>query len=504
MDRVYIFDTTLRDGEQSSGVNLLIKEKLDIAKQLAKLGVDVIEAGFPVASADDFEAVKVIASEIEDPTIAALARVLPGDIERAAEALKSAKKKRIHVFLATSKIHMEYKLRKPKEDVIKMATEGVRLAKSFCDDIEFSPEDASRSERSFLYEVITEAINAGATTINIPDTVGYSIPPEFGELILKIRENVPNIDKVVISVHCHNDLGLAVANSLSAIKNGARQVECTINGIGERAGNAALEEIVVALKTRQDLFGLTTNIDTRHLYKTSRMVSLHTGMVVQPNKAVVGANAFSHSSGIHQDGFLKESTTYEILKPRDIGVPESKIVLTKLSGRHALKRRLENLGFKLTEDELKKAFLRFKELACKKNEVFDEDIEALIEDEIRAVEELVGLEYIHVVCGNNTVPTATVRVKRKDEVVQEAACGNGPVDAVYRAIDKCCGIECSLRDYSVSALTGEKDAVGEVTVKIESSGTEVVGRGMSTDIIEASAKAYISAINRLYKTQNIA
>ncbi|MBU2462432.1 2-isopropylmalate synthase, partial [bacterium] len=365
MEKVYIFDTTLRDGEQSCGVSLSIREKLDIARQLAKLGVDIIEAGFPIASVGDFEAVRAIAEEIDGPIIAGLARVLPEDIKRVAEAIKPAKRKRIHVFVATSKIHMDYKLKKSKEEVLKMAVEGVRLAKSFTDDVEFSPEDATRTEKSFLYEVLEAAISSGATTVNIPDTVGYSIPSEFGKLIQDIKMNVKNINKAIISVHCHDDLGMATANSLSAVMNGARQVECTMNGIGERAGNASLDEIVMAIKTRADLFGLYTGINTQYIYKTSKMVSGYTGMVVQPNKAVVGANALAHSSGIHQDGFLKERTTYEIMRPEEIGLSESKIVLTKLSGRHALKKRLEDLGFSLADKELSLAFKRFKELADK-------------------------------------------------------------------------------------------------------------------------------------------
>ncbi len=496
MERVYIFDTTLRDGEQSCGTSLSIREKGDIARQLAKLGVDIIEAGFPIASVGDFASVRAIAEEIDGPIIAGLARVLPEDIERAAEAIKPARRKRIHVFLATSNIHMEYKLKKPKEEILKMAVEGVRLAKSFTDDVEFSPEDATRTEKSFLYEVLEAAISAGATTVNIPDTVGYATPTEFGMLIADIKKKVKNIDKAIISVHCHNDLGMAVANSLSAVINGARQVECTMNGIGERAGNTSLDEIVMAIKTRADLFQAYTGVNTQHIYKTSKMVSGYTGMVVQPNKAVVGANAFAHSSGIHQDGFLKERTTYEIMRPEDIGLAESKIVLTKLSGRHALKKRLEDLGFSLADKELSLAFKRFKELADKKKEIFDEDLRALIEDEVYIPQERFKLDYLYVSCGTGTIPTATIRIKDGEKLVQESAWGNGPIDAIYLAIDKATGMSSKLKDYSVSAITGEKEAMGEVTVRIEREGKEITGRGVSTDIIEASAKAYLSALNR--------
>jgi 2-isopropylmalate synthase len=400
--------------------------------------------------------------------------------------------------LATSKIHREYKLKKKRSEILKMAVKGVELAKSLSPDVEFSPEDATRTERGFLYEVLSAAIEAGATTVNIPDTVGYSTPSEFGKLIRDIKKNV-EIRDVIISVHCHNDLGMATANTLSAIAQGARQAECTINGIGERAGNASLEEVVMAIKTRSDLFGISTGVDTTAIYKTSKMVSMYTGLTVQPNKAIVGQNAFSHSSGIHQDGFLKERSTYEIIRPEDVGFSETRIVLTKLSGRHALKKRLKDLGFSLTEEELKMTFAKFKELADKKREVFDEEIIALVEDEIRTAPVRFCLDYLHVSCGTGTIPTATVRIKEGEKITQEAACGNGPIDAIYLAIDRACGISCKLLDYSVSALTKEKSAVGEVIVKIESRGRDAVGRGMSTDIIEASAKAYLSAINRIMK-----
>lgn len=497
-EKIYIFDTTLRDGEQSGGVSLEVGEKLEIAKQLAKLGVDIIEAGFPIASQGDFEAVSAIAKNIDGPVICGLARVLPSDINRAAEALKPAKRKRIHVFLATSKIHMEQKLRKPKEDILKMAVDGVKLAKEWTDDVEFSPEDASRSEKNFLYEVLEKVIEAGATTVNIPDTVGYAIPSEFSDTISGILKNVSNINKVVISVHCHNDLGMATANSLAAVKGGARQVECTINGIGERAGNASLEEIAMAIATRSDFFDLRTNLDIRQLIKTSRLVSHHTGMVVQPNKAIVGANAFAHSSGIHQDGFLKERSTYEIMQPEDVGLSKSKIVLTKLSGSHAFRSRLKELGLELSEEEMSSTFVKFKELADKKKEVFDEDIISLIEDEVYHIPQIFTLEYIHAMGGSHfLVPTAIVKIKKDGKVIQEVAFGNGPVSAMYLAIDQATGLKCELLDYSVKSVTGKKDAMGEVLVRVRHKDEIVSGRGVSTDTIEASAKAYMDAVNRL-------
>jgi len=497
MDRVYIFDTTLRDGEQSCGVSLSIREKLDIAKQLVNLGVDIIEAGFPIASTGDFEAVRAIAEEIDGPIIAGLARVLPGDIEKAALAIKPAKRGRIHVFLATSKIHREYKLKKPKEEILKMAVEGVKLAKSFTDDVEFSPEDATRTEKSFLYEVLEAAISVGATTVNIPDTVGYAMPIEFGRLIADIKANVKNIERAIISVHCHNDLGMAVANSLSAVINGARQVECTINGIGERAGNASLEEIVMAIKTRADLFSLYTGINTRNIYKTSKMVSRYTGMVVQPNKAIVGANAFAHSSGIHQDGFLKERTTYEIMKPEEIGLTESKIVLTKLSGRHALKARLKEMGYEYSDEGLNKIFERFKALADQKKEIFDEDIRALVEDEMTKIEETYSLIELFVSSGTKQKPTAVVKLKCKNNIIEKTGYGDGPVDAVYKAIAEITKTKSSLLKYEVKSITGGTDALGEVMVSLEEDGRIARGYGSDTDIIVASAKAYISALNRL-------
>jgi 2-isopropylmalate synthase len=495
--RIYIFDTTLRDGEQSPGVSLNVQEKLEIARQLAKLKVDVIEAGFPIASPGDFEAVKAIAQEIEGPVIAALARINEKDIDRAWEAVKYAARPRIHVFIATSDIHMKHKLRMTREEVLAAIRWGVSYAKQYCQDIEFSPEDASRSDLDFLCQALSVAIEAGATVINIPDTVGYATPPEFGRLIAQIRQRVPNIDKVTISVHCHNDLGLAVANSLAAIENGATQVECAVNGIGERAGNTALEEIVMALFTRYDYYGYKTGIVTEEIYRTSRLVSSLTGMPVQYNKAVVGKNAFAHESGIHQDGDLKERTTYEIMNPAMIGLVQSNIVLGKHSGRHALRARLAELGYNLTEAELDKAFQRFKELADRKKQITDRDLEAIVEHEVKHVPEKYVLEYLHISTGTRVVPTATVALKIGEGVLEEAACGEGPVDAAFKAIDKITRIPVGLKSYSLNAVTGGKDAVGEVTVKVEYDGRIFIGRGISTDILEASARAYLNAINKL-------
>lgn len=496
-EKVIIFDTTLRDGEQSPGASLTAEEKLKIARQLKLLGVDVIEAGFPVSSAGDFEAVKKVARQVRGPVIAGLARALKKDIDRAWEAVKYAKNPRIHVFLATSPIHMKYKLRKAKEEILRLAKEATRYAKHYTEDIEFSPEDASRTEIDFLCQVVEEVIKAGATTVNIPDTVGYAVPEEFGELIKTLYQKVSNIDRAVISVHCHNDLGMATANSLEAIRNGARQVECTINGIGERAGNASLEEVVMAIKTRQEFFNLETNINTKEIYPTSRLVSNLTGIPVQPNKAVVGGNAFRHEAGIHQDGILKKRATYEIMQPADVGLVTTKLVLGKHSGRHAFVKRLSELGYKFSDAQIQKAFIRFKSLADKKKEIFDEDLESIIEEEIAKIKEIFSLEYIHITSGNRTVPTATVRLKKDDKVIQEAACGDGPVDAAYRAIDRITGLKCKLVDYRLRAISEGKDALGEVSVKVSSKGKVMSGRGTSTDIIEASARAYINAVNRL-------
>jgi len=503
MERIIIFDTTLRDGEQSPGVGFTVREKLEIARQLERLGVDVLEAGFPASSSGDFEAVRQIAREIKGPVIAALARAVPSDIKKAAEALKEAKRGRIHVFIATSPIHMKYKLRKDPEEVLRLAREAVKMAKEYCQEVEFSPEDASRSDPSFLYEIISAVLEEGAGIVNIPDTVGYSVPEEFGSLIRNIMENVPTIKEATLSVHCHNDLGMATANSLSAIKNGARQIECTVNGIGERAGNASLEEVVMALKTRRDFFGFSTNINTSEIYRTSQLVSRLAGMPVQPNKAIVGKNAFRHAAGIHQDGVLKEAATYEIMSPSSIGLEREELVLGKLSGRHAFKERLKKLGFDLNALQLEAAFKTFKELADKKKEIFDEDLVFIVEEQTLQIPQIYSLEYIHIVTGNQVLPTATVKIRKEEKIFQEAACGDGPIDAAYRAIDRVVGLKVKLVDYSIRSVTGGKDALGEVMVKVQKEESMVTGRGISTDIIEASAKAYINAINRLIYREKV-
>jgi 2-isopropylmalate synthase len=507
-EKVIIFDTTLRDGEQSPGASLSVAEKLEIAHQLAVLGVDIIEAGFPVSSPVQFEATKLVAEQVSGPVIAGLARANEEDIEAAGKAIAPAKKRRIHTFLATSPIHMKYKLKKTSAEVLKMAVDAVKYAKTFVDDVEFSPEDACRSEMPFLVEVLTAVIEAGATTLNIPDTVGYILPYEYGRLIAQLKSDVPGISKCIISTHCHNDLGMAVANSLAGVRNGARQVECTVNGLGERAGNAALEEIVMAIHTRADFFSqagtgaLQTNINTKEIYRTSQLVSQLTGFVIQPNKAVVGANAFAHEAGVHVDGVLKERTTYEIMKPETIGLVGSRMVLGRHTGRHGFSERCKKLGFKLNKQEIERAYQRFVEIADKKKEVFDEDLAAIVNDEIRIVEQIYQLEYLHVVSGTGTLPTASVKIRIKDQVKQAAACGDGPVDAAYEAIREATGISAKLESYSIRAVTGGKEALGEATVRISENGQTYAGRGVSTDIIEASAKAYVDAINRMMADKN--
>ncbi|MCP4648998.1 MAG: 2-isopropylmalate synthase [PVC group bacterium] len=501
--KIVVFDTTLRDGEQAPGASLTDQEKLEVAHQLVRLGVDVIEAGFPISSPGDFNSVKQIAKQVKGATICGLARSLNKDIESAAAALKPAKKKRIHVFLATSKIHMKYKLKKAESEIVKIAQSAVKHACKFTDDVQFSPEDASRTERDFLFRVIESVIKAGATTVNIPDTVGYAQPDEFGDLIKAICNNVPNINKAVIAVHCHNDLGLAVANSLAAIRNGAGQVECTINGIGERAGNAALEEIVLSLLTRKDMFrDRSTRIKTKEIYKTSRLVSKLTGFAVAPNKAIVGGNAFRHESGIHQDGVLKKRQTYEIISPETVGFYGEGLVLGKHSGRHALSERLKSLGFKLNKQQLEKAFSKFKDLADKKKEVFEEDLISIVEEQMKGLPEVWTLEGFEFSGGMKTNPHAEITLKKKGEIFKAVSNGDGPVDASYKAIEKITKINAKLRDYSIQAITRGKDALGEVNLKLEIKKQEVPGRGASTDIIEASAKAYLNAINRfLFKTK---
>ena len=497
-DRVIIFDTTLRDGEQAPGATLNIEEKLEIARQLEKLGVDVIEAGFPIASQGDFEAVRLVAEEVKGSAICALAHADADAIDRAWEAIKKAKQPRIHVFLSSSDIHLTYQLRKGKAEMLALACEMVARAKGHVEDVEFSPMDATRTSPEFIYQVTEAVIDAGATTVNIPDTVGYTTPEEFGSLIRGVFEHVPNIHKAVISVHCHDDLGLAVANSLTALASGARQVECTINGIGERAGNASMEEIVMALSTRKDFFDLTTNIDTTRIYKISRLVSELTGFSIPPNKAIVGANAFRHESGIHQDGVIKERTTYEIMDARTIGWSSSTLVLGKHSGRHALKTRLEELGYSLSGEDLDRAFSAFKELADKKKEVTNRDLESLVAEGLRTASEAYHLEQVQVSCGDKSVPTASVKLIAPDgSVLADAALGTGPVDAVYQAINRLVRVPNTLTEFSVTSITEGIDAIGEVTIRIESEGSVYTGRGAATDIIVASAKAYMNALNRL-------
>jgi len=497
MRMIKIFDTTLRDGEQSPGASMNVNEKLQVARQLARLGVDIIEAGFAISSPGDFEAIKTISNEVEGPVICSLARAKDEDIKRAWEAIRDAAKKRIHTFLSTSDIHLKYQFRLSREEALERAVEMVRLARSYVEDVEFSPMDATRSDTVYLCEVIEAVIEAGASTVNIPDTVGYSIPHEFGLLIKTIRERVKNIDKVVLSVHCHNDLGLAVANSLSAVLNGAGQIECTINGIGERAGNCSLEEVVMALRTRGDIFNADTKINTREIMRSSRLITKITGMSVQPNKAIVGANAFAHESGIHQDGLLKEKTTYEIIRPETIGLYKTKFVLGKHSGRHAFKTRLKELGYKLSEEELNSAFERFKRLADQKKDIFDEDIEALVSEEVARVPEIYSLVDLNIQTGLHRRPTATVKLKVGEELIEKTAYGDGPVDATYKAIASITDTKSSLLKFEVKSITGGTEAMGEVMVSLEEGGRLVRGHGSDTDIIVASAKAYINALNKL-------
>jgi 2-isopropylmalate synthase len=496
-ERVYIFDTTLRDGEQAPGASLNTEEKMKIALQLEKLGIDIIEAGFPAASPGDFEAVKKIAGTLKKTVVAGLARAVKKDIEVCARAVKPAKRARIHTFISSSDIHLKHLFHKTREEILEIAVDAVKLARRYAEDVEFSAMDASRSDLDYLCRMIEAAIKHGARTVNIPDTVGYAMPDDFGRAIAYLRNRVPNIEKAIISVHCHNDLGLAVANSVAAIQNGVRQVECTINGLGERAGNASMEEIVMILKTRSDKYPFYTNIDTREIYKTSRLVSALTGFIIQPNKAIVGANAFAHESGIHQDGILKYGQTYEIMTPQSIGIPSSRLVLGKHSGRHAFQKRLEDLGYHLAGQGLDAVFARFKELADKKKDVYDEDIEALIEEKIFSSAEMYQLTYLHTSAGSSTLPTATLKVKKGDQEIQEAATGDGPVDAVFNAIDRATGFKGKLENYTLKALTEGRDAQGEVSVSLTLNGDEAHGRGVSTDIIQASAKAYLNGVNKL-------
>jgi len=496
-DRVLIFDTTLRDGEQSPGASMNLEEKLKIALLLEEMGVDVIEGGFPISSNGDFEAVRRIAETVKNSTVAGLARAARGDIDRAAEALSKAKRKRIHTFISTSALHMKFKLQMEPEQVHQAVVDSITHARRYTDDVEWSPEDGSRTEHDFLCRCVESAIKAGARTINIPDTVGYAVPAEFGALIAMLKNRVPNIDKAVISVHCHNDLGLAVANSLAAVQAGARQVECTINGLGERAGNAALEEIVMALRTRPDFMPYTTGLKTELITKASRLVSQITGFVIQPNKAIVGANAFAHESGIHQDGVLKNAQTYEIMTPESVGLTRSKIVLGKLSGRAAFKAKLKDLGLELGDNALQEAFRRFKELADRKRHVYDEDIVALVDDELGRANERIRFLSLKVVCGSTGPQIADLALRIDGEEHSVQASGQGPVDATFNAIKALFPHDARLQLYQVHAVTEGTDAQAQVTVRMEESGKSVNGQASDIDTLVASARAYVHALNKL-------
>jgi 2-isopropylmalate synthase len=495
-DRVIIFDTTLRDGEQSPGASLNHREKIELARQLALLNVDVIEAGFPIASPDDFKAVHAIAETVHGPTIAALARTVEKDIERAGRAIAPAKKRRIHTFSSGSDIHLRDMLKLTRAQNIERSVKAVRFARAFTDDVEYSAQDTTRADRDYLVDLYTAAAEAGATTLNIPDTVGYAIPDEYAALIAHIIDRI-RIPGIVFSVHCHNDLGMAVANSLAAVKAGARQIECAINGLGERAGNAALEEVVMAIRTRADHFGgLTTGVRTERLYKTSHLVSRLTGLAVQRNKAIVGANAFAHEAGVHQDGILKERTTYEIMRPQDVGIDRTELVLGKHSGRHAFRHHLAKMGIALNATELEKAYERFIALADKKKFVYDDDLMMIAREEMAEPGALFTMDYFHVSTGTGMVPTATVRVRRGDEIFQDAACGDGPVDATLKSIDRMTGVRGKLLEYSLQAVTVGQDAMGEVSIRAAFGRETVSAKAASTDIVEASAKAYLTCVNR--------
>ena len=505
-EKVAVFDTTLRDGEQAAGTRLGSREKLTVARQLARLNVDVIEAGYPASSPEDFAAVQLISREVEGPAVCALSRAVASDIEACGRALAHAKRPRIHTGIGVSDIHIMGKFRdekygttmeEKKARIVQMAADAVKLARQYADDVEFYAEDAGRSDPEYLYQMLEAAIAAGATVVNIPDTTGYAMPEQYGCLIAGIRARVPNIDRAAISVHCHNDLGLAVANELAGVRNGARQVECTINGIGERAGNAALEEVVMALRTRGDYFGLDTGVDAREFRRTSRLVSDMLGILVPPNKAVVGSNAFAHSSGIHVDGVLKSRDTYEIMRPEDVGCEESRVVLTARTGRHGLRDRLEKLGYALSQEELDLTYQRFLTVADKKQEVFDEDLVAILHNEIHPVPETYQLEYLHVYTGSSAIPTATVRMRVGGETREGAAIGDGPVDAVCKAISQVTRSAATLARYEIRAVTSGTEALGEVTVNLLQDGRKIMGRGASTDVIEASARAYIDGLNKL-------
>ncbi len=497
MRLIKIFDTTLRDGEQSPGCSMNTEEKIEVAQQLEKLRVDVIEAGFAVSSKGDFEAIQRIAHSIKKSIVCSLARAVKHDIELAARSIEKAKRKRIHTFIATSPIHMEHKLKLSPEKVLETVIESVKFAKTFVEDVEFSAEDAGRSDQYFLIKIYSEAIKAGATVINVPDTVGYKTPEEYGALIRFLMENVTGIEKVDVSAHCHNDLGLATANSLAGVLNGASQIECTINGIGERAGNTALEEVVMAIATRPDIYNAATSINTHEIMKTSRLVSHITGSPVQPNKAIVGANAFAHEAGIHQDGILKKRDTYEIMDAESIGLKENKLVLGKHSGRHAFLSKLKEMGFELMKDDAQRAFERFKMMADQKKEMLEEDLEAIVADEIYHAPEIYSLKYVHIVSGNMTRPTATVQLEKEGDVLEKSEMGAGPVDAVYKAISHLIGEPIVLVDYTIQSITGGTDALGDVTVRIRDNDRIFTGRGSSLDILVASSKAYLQAINKM-------
>lgn len=500
--RIYIFDTTLRDGEQSPGASMTPEEKLKVAQQLERLNVDIIEAGFPAASKGEIEAMQMISKKVRKPVLAGLSRMTKGDIDAAAEALKFAKKKKIHVFLATSPIHREYKLKKTKAEELVIISKMIQYAKKYFDDIEFSPEDATRTEPDFLVAAVKTAIKAGATAINIPDTVGYMVPEKFGALIAFLVKEIPLLGKeIVLSVHCHNDLGLGSANSLSALLNGANQVECTINGIGERAGNASLEEVVMAINTRRDVYKMETGIVLKEIMRSSKLVSHLTGMSVQANKAIVGRNAFSHEAGIHQDGILKNRLTYEIMDPKAIGLSESRLVLGKHSGSHAFKKQLEKLGYALNVKQFQQAFESFKLLADRKKNVYDEDIEAIVQDGIAQSLTVWQLDYVCVTVETNVIPVAQIRIKKGKTVKASESSGDGPVDACYKAIEKITKVKAKLVDYAIQSVTSGKDALGEVSVKVVHGRREYSGHGASTDVVEASVKAYLVAINKILATQ---
>jgi 2-isopropylmalate synthase len=497
-DRLIIFDTTLRDGEQSPGASMNLAEKLEVAHALKDLGVDVIEAGFPIASPGDFEAVQAIARQVHGPVICGLARCNRDDIDRAGEAVKDSPRPRIHVFLATSAIHRELKLKMAKEEIVRRAVEGVKRAREYVEDVEFSPEDAARTELDFLAEVVEKAVEAGATTLNIPDTVGYAVPSQYAAAIAHLKKTVRGIENVVLSVHCHNDLGMAVANSLAAVEQGARQIECTINGLGERAGNCALEEVVMALRTRADYFKLDVGVNTRKLYPVSRLVSHVTGIQVQRNKAVVGQNAFAHEAGIHQDGVLKDRSTYEIMRPEDVGIPTNELVLGKHSGRHALRQRVLDLGYHLDEAQLQRVFDGFKALADRKKVIYNADVEALAEAQIHTGPAVWTLEAITCNAGSATIPSAVVCLWHQEGRIEKlASTGDGPVDAVFKAIEQITGVELELRDYRVRNITVGEDAQGEAHVEVAYQGRSLTARAVSTDIIEASALAFLQVVNRV-------